>query len=170
MKNKVRVAVMIGSESDLKQCRVGLLHLQILQNLEAIDFVGVNIGSIHRNTEAVLATIKTLVEQNVDVVIVGAGWANHLTGTVDAYLRYTLHDTKTHVLGVAFEDEKNSEHTQAAILSIIYVPGTQVDYCGVGSRGFYSACTKVNSDLKLLKVPEPRQSQWLTLEDAINQK
>ena len=86
---------------------------------------------------------------------VAAGWANHLTGTFDAYLRHTLKTRWPRVIGVAIEDTdeklgwwQRMTHTMAACLSIIGVPGTQVicasdrtdDPCLVGEAGFLEAC------------------------------
>jgi len=103
------------------------------------------------------------------VLIVCAGWANHLTGCVDAYLRYKLRNDKIVVFGLAFEDE-NPENTQAAILSILRVPGTQVVYKGVGTEGFLKACQDaVNEKLPEIKLKESPAHHRRNLQEAIGE-
>ncbi len=171
---KNRVLVLVGSKSDHAQLRAGLARLV---NDDRVEFIGLATGSIHRNTAWVLALAKVVSGQGVpdefnddvllqqiyaivslepvDYVIVAAGWANHLTGTFDAYLRHTLKTRWPRVIGVAIEDTdeklgwwQRMTHTMAACLSIIGVPGTQVicasdrtdDPCLVGEAGFLEAC------------------------------
>lgn len=119
-------------------------------------------NSQHRHTKTVQERLEEYVnlprEQKIDALIIGAGWANHLTGCSDAYLRNTLGNDKIPVYGVAFKDKKNPKNTEAAILSITQVPGTQVifrDY--VGSRCFLRACQDVVEgelpQIKLKPIP-----------------
>lgn len=90
-------------------------------------------------------------------------------------MRYTLEIDKLPVIGVAFTDPNNDRHTQAAILSITEVPGTQVIYreseadeVFVGSDGFYRACVlAATKELPILKIPTPRPPMDLDLESAI---
>ncbi|MBI4133654.1 AIR carboxylase family protein [Candidatus Uhrbacteria bacterium] len=142
-----RIAVLIGSDSDLPvQCLPGLTFLEAKAKQGIAQVVGVYTASIHRNTHAVLEIIEELVDRT-DVLIVGAGWANHLTGTVDAYLRNTLQRDTPVVFGVAFEDFENTDHTHAAILGITEVPGTQVVFERfIGPGGFLLACQKAVCD------------------------
>ena len=116
----IRIGIMIGSDSDLRQCRDGLQWLSELSPTHAVVEVVIT-NSIHRNTMSVLDNLEDYL---VDAWIIGAGMANHLTGTADAYLRYAL-KRKTPVIGVAFEG-KSLEDVEAACLSIEKVPGTQV--------------------------------------------
>jgi len=169
-----RVAIIVGSKSDLNQCEKGLKHLRAFSNIEV---VGVFVRSQHRNTLETQELLKNLVNCDVDVAIVGAGWANHLTGCCDAYLRYTLRTTKMPIIGVAFADKKNENHTKAAILSISEVPGTQVifkDSYGtelVGSCGFLDACIMItsNREFSVIKLPEPKAWLDFSLEAAITE-
>jgi phosphoribosylcarboxyaminoimidazole (NCAIR) mutase len=166
---KRRVVVMVGSDSDLGQCADGLEYLYKQYELDNVDVFVVVTASIHRNTDFVLEYLRKH-HQEIDAMIVGAGWANHLTGTVDAYLRYTLKNDKTVVFGVAFKDENNPENTKAATLSITCVPGTQVvykDYIGVD--GFYMACRDaVEKELPKIKLKDPKPIQTRLLIDALN--
>lgn len=145
-----KIGIIAGSNGDLPQCLQGLGVLKDLEAGGEVDVLWVKVRSVHRNTLLLLQLLDELaalsVEEQPDVLIIGAGWANHLTGTADAYLRYTLKNDHIVVVGVAFEDEKEERHTAAAILSITEVPGTQVvfqDMDGkpfVGRKGFEMAC------------------------------
>ena len=168
---KRKIAVLVGSRNDIAggQCMAGLQLLQRAVAGEQIEVVGVYIGSIHRNTEWVLALLKELAAREVDVAIVGAGWANHITGTSDAYLRYQISNTRTVVVGVAFNDYESDERTQAAIGSIKHVPGTQVVFDNyVGSDGFERACKfAIAGKLPTITAVAPRATATLTLDEAI---
>ena len=153
-----KIYVILGSKNDLPQCLDGLKLLNKLDKVDKINFMGVLIASFHRNMLSVLGELNTLhlmpPKQRPDVVILGAGMANHLTGSGDAFLRNTLRDNKITIFGVAFEDERNPDNTKAAVLSITQVPGTQVVYKDyVGSFGFYKACLDATRlELKPIKL------------------
>ena len=116
-----RIAVWVGSDSDLSQCVAGLQVLHEAQEKGQIEFVKQVTASIHRNPAELDEILKGLLGK-VDVIIAGAGWANHLTGNIDARLRNLLGDEKIVVIGVAFEDSESSDHNTAAVLSITEVP------------------------------------------------
>lgn len=163
-----RIGIMLGSDSDLKQCGPGLKLLKGAERDGKAEVVIVITNSIHRNTKNVLVNLEIFTPK-VDVWIIGAGMANHLTGTADAYLRYFLQDDRVPVIGVAFQG-KTDEETQAAILSIQQVPGTQVIFNGayVGENGFLSACRKaIEDDLPPIKVPNPKPMGLRNLDQAI---
>ncbi len=166
---KRKIAVIVGSKSDLTQCAAGLAFLDQAVNNDKVEVLGITVASLHRNTNAVLKILRSLCNFGIDAIIVGAGWANHLTGTCDAYLRYTLQDDKVVIIGVAFEDENNVDHTKAAILSITEVPGTQVvfnDY--VGSDGFLKACElAVNESLPKISLKEDKPVDEFSLRGAL---
>ncbi len=168
---KRRIAVLIGSQSDLKQCGEGLKILKSAVEEEIVEVVDLRASSIHRAMTLTLAHVRD--KADIDVMITGAGWANHLTGVTDAYLRYALENTKVVVIGVAFEDAKNPKHTQAAILSITEVPGTQVVFEDAegefsGPDGFRRACQfAVSGELPVLTIPEERPPVRFTLDEAI---
>jgi phosphoribosylcarboxyaminoimidazole (NCAIR) mutase len=167
-----RIAIIIGSDSDLPQCQEGLKFLVQMVVDGKAEVIEVITASIHRNTEFVLQKLCDL-GGKIDVLIAGAGWANHLTGTADAYLRYYLRDQGIVVIGVAFEDEKSAIHTQAAINSILHVPGTQVVFDNlenlfVGSTGFLLACQfAVEGELPIIKLKDPKPPITRTLEEAL---
>jgi len=166
---KIRIGIMVGSDSDLeKQCLKGLLYLQKQADVEVVCVIT---ASIHRNTEEVLTFLDEQIEQ-VDVWIIGAGWANHLTGICAAYLFYTK-KVSTPVIGVAFRDPDSEAHTTAARLSITEVPGTQVIYedrdgIFIGEDGFRRACMRAaKGDFPDIVPKAPKPTQVRTLSEAI---
>jgi len=167
-----KIAIIIGSASDLSQCDKGLKFLGTVPKSE-VEVTGVFIRSQHRNTISTQNLLEKLSKEETDVIIVGAGWANHLTGCCDAYLRYELQNDHTVVVGVAFEDPKNQKHTDAAILSITEVPGTQVVFSDensqfVGRQGFFDACvTATWGNLPKIEVPAPKPIMDLSLQEAL---
>jgi phosphoribosylcarboxyaminoimidazole (NCAIR) mutase len=166
---KRKIGIMVGSDTDLPQCLDGLAYLKQAQDHEECEVVVVLTNSIHRNTEEVLENLRRF-SHLLDVWIIGAGWANHLTGTCDAFLRYTLKNTKTHVFGVAFEDRKNPDYTMAAILSITRVPGTKVIFNGYqGANGFLRVCQDAvkSTDLQKITINPAKLAVKRTLEQAI---
>lgn len=169
MNEKRKIGIMVGSDSDLKQCRKGLeiLQEQVDQGMADVKFVITN--SIHRNTNDVFKNLEIAVTSGIDVLIVGAGWANHLTGTVDAYLRYTMRNDHIVVIGVPFEDKENPKHTEAAKLSITEVPGTQVVYNHyIGEASFTSACLlATGTSLPEIKLKDPKPVHNRTLGEAL---
>lgn len=165
---KRKVAVVVGSKTDLTQCERGIEWLRTAHSEGLIELQGIHAMSIHRNTDEVLDFLDE-VGANLDVLIIGAGWANHLTGTCDAFLRYSLKNASTVVIGVAFADEKDESKTLTAIRSIQHVPGTQVLFEGfVGEKGFTQAVERaVTGVLPTLKLPEPKPSWHGTADEAL---
>lgn len=170
-----QILVVVGSDSDLPQCGAGLEVLQDFESRGIVIVMCVYTASIHRNTEVLFEQLKEIcTAQGVDVIIAGAGWAAHLPGMVDAYLRYTLADTHVVVVGVAFEDEHNSRHTEAAKLSISEVPGTQVVYRDeagqfVGPDGFRRACIlAAEGGLPCVQLPRPRLEQARSIRQVLS--
>ncbi len=165
-----KIAIILGSRSDLKQCLEGLKLLKKQSKFKVM----VHIRSQHRNTLSLQKLLLELSFLKVDVIIAGAGWANHLTGCTDAFLRYELKNNFTRVIGVAFEDKNDERHTQAAILSITEVPGTQVIYKDfVGPNGFLKACElAISPELDTfpdIKIPDPKAAEDLSLDEAIGE-
>lgn len=171
---KRRILVIIGSDSDLSECRRGLEVLKTAAERQDIEVPEVLTMSVHRNTLPLFRELERLHKRNaVDIIITGAGWANHLTGMVDAYLRYTLEDDRIAVFGVGFQDKQNARHTQAAELSMTEVPGTQVSFGDslgpyIGEGGFLRACENaIAVQLPAIKAPSARPVKRRTLEEAI---
>jgi len=165
-----KIAVIVGSDSDLKgQCKPGLQYL-LAQAVESVSVVGVYTYSAHRNTDELLDLVAELAQDEVDVIIAGAGWANALTGLCDAYLRYYLQDSDVVVIGVAFEDSENIQHAFAAHLSITELPpGNKVAYDKyVGEEGFLRACRfAVEGNMPVITLPEKRPSHQRTIQEAL---
>jgi len=174
---KRKVAVIIGSKSDLPQCLVGLRVLENSQKQEEITIMAndVLVSSIHRATRETLDFLTAMsgADQPPDIIITGAGMANHLTGMCDAYLRYCLRDTKIVIVGVAFYDRTCQDNNLAARLSISQVPDTQVIYSDdagtfIGSDGFRRACEfAIKGELPVLTLPEPKPQERLRFSEAI---
>lgn len=159
---KRKIAIIHGSDSDLAQMRSGLICLED----SGADVIGIYRCSVHRNPVKWLIILLQLSFVRVDVIIAGAGWANHLTAMTDKWLRNLFHNYHTLVVGVAFEDEKNNTHTLAAKLSITEVPGHDVVFNNyVGTQGFHEACefaTKIVDFPKIMKIkPKPAKSRSL---------
>lgn len=167
------IAVIVGSTSDLPQCQAGLELLKSREATGNIKVEGVYVRSIHRMTEQTLQLVRDLAPR-VDVLITGAGWANHLTGTVDAYLRYMLRNDTVVVLGVAFGDPDYEILSTAAKLSISEVPGTQVVFRGSGNKqffggeGFTDACVLAAiGALPKIELPPLKEPIDFTVEAAL---
>lgn len=165
-----RIAIIIGSDSDLPQCLLGLQYLQAAGQEGRASVEAVYTMSVHRNTAILLDELQYLSQKKrADVIIVGAGMANHLTGVCDAYLRYQLQDVLIPIIGVAFEGREPEQDIPAAVLSITRVPKTQVifdDY--VGADGFLRACKfAVEGRLPKIKLEEAKPHQERTLAQAI---
>jgi len=168
---KRRIAIVNASPNDLGQCYLGL---QLLQSARASGEVEIIepcwAASIHRATMFVLALIGSYhsMSEPPMVIITGAGWANHLSGVIDAWLRYFCRNDKIVVIGVAFGDyttesqEEAAAHNAAAISSMTEVPGTQLvykDQDGVffSLGGYLRACRfAAYADLPTITLPKPR--------------
>ncbi|GBE16699.1 AIR carboxylase [bacterium BMS3Abin15] len=168
-----KIVVMIGSDSDLPQCEAGFNYLLEAEKKGMAKVVNVITNSIHRNTMDTIMNLNDLAGRSeccADVLIAGAGMANHLTGTADAYLRNYLKNDEIKVIGVAFKG-KTGEDTLAAVLSIEKIPGTQVIFDRrdmVGSDGFLKACElAVIGNLPEIKIPEGKSWNRRSLERAI---
>lgn len=168
-----KIAVVMGSDSDLPQCVAGLEYLQERGNEGRINVRSVETRSVHRNMEALFTWLYGIrVHFDPDVILAGAGMAAHLPGMLDARLRYSLSDTKIVVIGVAFENDQDPG-TLAAKLSISHVPGTQVvwhDNQGqfVGPDGFYRACVvAADGGLPQIALPKARAPQSRSMQEVL---
>ena len=148
-----------------------MLDEQLYGNAELAWF---DTASQHRNTlsvQGILSAYSMMPEdQKVDVLIIGASMANHLSGCSDAFLRNTLRDDHIVVIAVAFAGKATIKatilETMAAVYSIKYVPGTQAvfkDYIGID--GFFNACRDALEmelpEIKLLPVKHWVRRTWL---------
>ena len=156
---KRRIGAIVGSDSDLKQCIEGIEFMLNKHLYSRVELGWFDTLSQHHNTlelQGILtAYSKMPADQKVDVLIVGAGWANHLSGCTDAFLRRTLGDSHITIIAVAFEDKADPEHTKAAVYSIKYVPGLKAIFKNyVGAEGFLQAC-KDALEIELPKIELP---------------
>lgn len=165
---KPRIATMLGSDSDLPQAVRAHSFLLDKERYGTIELVGQFTNSIHRNPADVIAVLSNLIGK-VDAIIVGAGWANHLTGCVDAFLRNLFKDDEIVVFGVAFKDPDNEEHTQAAISGIVNVPGSSVvfnDY--VGSEGCLQAAKDaVAGEYPVIQLKDQKSAVRRSIDKAL---
>lgn len=179
---KKRIGVMIGSDSDLPQCIAGIKFLLGCEEKREIELMNFDTNSQHRNSDTVNGRlteyrIRNWPEGYEDILIIGAGAANHLSGCAEARLRYTERNATIRVYAVAFEDVKDPENTLAAIKSITKVPGHQMIFRNyVGADGFLRACQDAVNDTELqpLKLPPlkdaPRRTFMTALKEALRIK
>jgi len=131
---KPKVAVVVGSESDLPQIETGLAFLKGKVSGK------VNVISCHRNPVQLFDFARTT---DVDLVIAGAGWAAALPGMLASWLD-NWQKPNVPVLGVAFRSD-SERNNLAAITSIECLPRQSVEldqngHVYFGEAGFSSAC------------------------------
>jgi hypothetical protein len=166
------IQFILGSTSDLPQCRKGFLYLKAKADAGIVRVRGIRISSIHRNTVATLFYLVWMCILSwfgrVHILIIGAGMANHLTGTSEAFLRYFLRSKKLVVIGIAFSG-KTEEATLAAELSISQVPNNQIFFKRfVGEDGVNRACVcAVNEIFPKIKLPPKKPTANLTFERSL---
>lgn len=177
MKNSLEkqrvVAVIHGSDSDLPQMLKGLDLLNTCDR-DSVLVNGIYCCSVHNNPMELFGLLAQLINEGVEYIIAGAGWANHLTGMTDRILRNVFKDSHIKVIGSAFEDTENAIHTQAAILSITEMPGSCVTFNNyVGETGFEEAVKLViggnDSDFREVIVKKPKLATCRSLELAIQE-
>ena len=129
-----RLATMWGSDSDLDQAYEAHECLILAEDEGKVELYDEWTNSIHGNPGDVLAVLPKLIGK-VDAIEVGAGWANQLTGCVNAFLRNFFRDSHIVIFGVAISHEEPRK-TDAAILSITELPRSEVVYRDyLGSEG-----------------------------------
>ncbi|MEA3463963.1 MAG: hypothetical protein U9R14_02730 [Patescibacteria group bacterium] len=172
-----KTGIIIGSLSDLDQCLRGFEYLIKMVEKKLAEVYWVDASSQHRHTliiQSILAQYSMVpAGEKIDALIMGAGWANHLSGCADSFLRYTLQDGDITVIGVAFEDPENLTHARAAILSSSEVPGNQMILENdkgeslVGEKGFLWACQHaVEGTLPKVKAKTPPEYKRMTIYKA----
>ena len=168
-----KIALVVGSDSDFTQCIDAAKYLEKLEKNDLIKIISpedsgkVIVASIHRHKKYWLdELLPFLIKEEVNVIVCGAGWAAHLPGMIDSHLRYDLRDDKIVIVGVAFADNTNIQHTNAAILSISDVPGTQVIFNKrehVGPEGMLKACQlAAEGELPKIVLPDPTKKPYGT--------
>jgi len=122
---KGKVAILIGSESDLPVTKGGI---EVLEELNVP--YEMHIFSAHRTPEQTLKFTKTADKKGFQVFIVGAGMAAHLAGVVAAH-------TILPVIGVPIDAKLDGLD---ALLSTVQMPrGIPVATVTIGKSGFVNA-------------------------------
>jgi hypothetical protein len=165
------IAVIHGSDSDLEQMRKGLEYLAGT-DCSNVTVHGVYRYSVHHNPAELLGLLARMTNEDVDCIVVGAGWANHLSGMCDRLLRNMFNNSKVRVFAVAFEDPINEDHTHTAQVSITHVPKHAMRYDGyVGEAGFFAA-VRAATEVDLATLPaismSRKQTKDRTIEAALN--
>lgn len=68
-----KIAIVLGSESDLSQCNKGLKLLSNTGIERGVEVVGIYIRSQHRNTPSLQQVLTELSQMKIDAIIAG-GW------------------------------------------------------------------------------------------------
>ena len=118
---KRRIALLVGSRSDIPHIRDGINTLRIAEIQGLIELEPVYVCSAHRNPGSLTQILGHLTEQKVDVIIVVAGKLAAIFGNVDAYLRNELGNKRTRVIPVPLKG-KTEQASQAALYSVLEVP------------------------------------------------
>jgi phosphoribosylcarboxyaminoimidazole (NCAIR) mutase len=162
-----RVGTMFGSDTDLDQAYEAHMYLIEQAKLARVELANEFTNSIHRNPVDVIANLSKLIGL-VDALLVGAGWANQLTGCVNAFLRNWYRDYHITIFGVAISDPYNPVHTQAAIVSITELPGSEVVFDNyVGQVGCYRAAKDMASGIyPIIKRKEQKPAVTRTMHEA----
>ena len=126
MKSKPKVSIVMGSKSDyptMKLCE------DILKKLK-VKFE-TNIVSAHRTPDRIFKFAKSAEDNNISVIIAGAGGSAHLPGMIASL-------TTIPVIGVPVESKKLKGLD--SLLSIVQMPkGIPVGTLAIGESGAYNA-------------------------------
>ena len=172
-----RIGILSGSKNDLDQCIDGNAYLLKMVEQGLAEVYAVDPASIHRRTMTVISILteyaRMPAEKRIHFLITIAGWANHLSGGSDSFLRFNLQDSGIVVLAVGAEDPKDPKHTQAAVTSTSEVPGIQAIWADndgsplVGAKGYLWACKfAVEGELPKVYAKDPPSYKRLTLQEA----
>lgn len=151
---KLKVEVLVGSESDLPQIQKGLS----LFKCGRVASSRVSVISCHRNPKELRDFVRDELTK-ADVVIAGAGMAAALPGIVKSLL-CELNHPQIPVIGVAFKGATPADD-KAAIDSIERLPGQPVEldsegHAHFGDEGFVEACYSAIMDEFLQKTVEKK--------------
>lgn len=126
MKSKLKVSIVMGSKSDyptMKFCEDILKKLKV--NFET------NIVSAHRTPDRMFKFAKSAEDNNISVIIAGAGGSAHLPGMIASL-------TTIPVIGVPVESKKLKGLD--SLLSIVQMPkGIPVGTLAIGESGAFNA-------------------------------
>ena len=166
---KKKIVVIIDSEDNLGQCHKGL---SLLGEKTAERNSDISVSGVYIKNSRHMTKLQWLLESlnedgDVNVVIIGASQVAASPGDADAYLRNHLRNKQINVIGVAFEG-KTKDDNLAARLSITQYPETQVEYAGLGEKGFIRACQMaLNGALPTIILPNCTPEPDFNLSTAI---
>ena len=124
--SRLRVVVCMGSQSDWDTMREAAVILDTLAVAHEVRII-----SAHRTPDRLSEFARTAVEDEVGVIIAGAGGAAHLPGMIAAH-------TTLPVLGVPVESK--SLKGMDSLLSIVQMPGgVPVGTLAIGAAGARNA-------------------------------
>ena len=135
-KNSHKVSIVMGSQSDYKTMKNCEKVLKILKvNYET------NIVSAHRTPDRLYAYAKKAENNNISIIIAGAGGSAHLPGMIAAI-------TRIPVIGVPIESKKLKGLD--SLLSIVQMPkGIPVGTLAIGKDGAINAALYASSIMAL---------------------
>ena len=135
-KNDLKVAIVMGSQSDYSTMQYCKKVLKILNIKHEI-----NIVSAHRTPDRMYKFAKTAEKNNISVIIAGAGGSAHLPGMIAAL-------TRIPVIGVPIESKKLKGLD--SLLSIAQMPkGIPVGTVAIGKDGAINAALFAASIISL---------------------
>ena len=135
-KNDLKVAIVMGSQSDYSTMQYCKKVLKILNIKHEI-----NIVSAHRTPDRMYKFAKTAEKNNISVIIAGAGGSAHLPGMIAAL-------TSVPVIGVPIESKKLKGLD--SLLSIAQMPkGIPVGTVAIGKDGAINAALFAASIISL---------------------
>ena len=154
MKSKPKVSIVMGSKSDyptMKFCE------DILKKLK-VKFE-TNIVSAHRTPDRMFKFAKSAEDNNISVIIAGAGGSAHLPGMIASL-------TTIPVIGVPVESKKLKGLD--SLLSIVQMPkGIPVGTVAIGDDGAINAALLAASIIALSdKKVKKNLSTWRTKQSA----
>ena len=131
-KKNLKVSIIMGSQSDFKTMR---LAVKVLKKM-GIKYE-TKIISAHRTPKRMYDFARSAVENNIGVIIAGAGGSAHLPGMISAL-------TTIPVLGVPIESKKLKGLD--SLLSIVQMPkGIPVGTLAIGQDGAVNAALLASS-------------------------
>ena len=150
-KMKEKIAIILGSKSDLEKLKEGidiLKELNIAHRLEVI--------SAHRNPEKLRKFCQEIESQGIEVVIGCAGMAAALPGFIASYVNIP-------VLGVALEGGLLGGID--ALFSMVSIPkGLGVASTGVGKSAF------INAIILALEIISLKDKEYTSKVEALKNK
>src|SRR6266568_5395553 len=111
---KRKLAVIVGSDSDLPQIAAGINLWRISERRGLADIHFIFTCSAHRNPEDLDRLLIDLINSGVDCVITAASKLAALFGDADAHLRNKFHNTSVHVIALPLKG-KTKRATTAAV-------------------------------------------------------